>query len=115
MNKQQAQQFRIDFQNAVKQLEQQYGAKITIGTIRYEEDGFSTKLSLSHSQYSTSPSKPKVTFKVGDIVNINHKSISPSMLFVIQKVNKVNIEVKATAVGSSDVFMVSPTLLSKVV
>ena len=54
----------------------------------------------------------KNTFRVGDIVGIDHKKISPSENFRIYKINNKNIKV----VSSSDRFKeytVSPGLLIK--
>jgi hypothetical protein len=109
MNKQQAQQFRVDFQNAVKQLEQQYGAKISLGIISYDENGLTTKLSLSTSfKPSTST---KVDFMINDKVKINHRSVTPTEVFTIVKINKVSIKVKSTT--STRIINVSPDLLVK--
>ena len=39
MTKTEVQQFRADFQKVVAQLEKQYGVNISLGIIRYDQDG----------------------------------------------------------------------------
>ena len=51
----------------------------------------------------------KNTFRVGDIVGIDHKKISPSENFRIYKINNKNIKVK----GDISTYNVSPGLLVK--
>jgi len=65
----------------------------------------------SELDYST-----KSSFKVGDIVGINHKKIDPKQNFRITKINNKNIKVQASDVGDGRVggmYTVSPSLLVK--
>ena len=53
----------------------------------------------------------KDTFRVGDIVGIDHKKISPSENFRIYKINNKNIKVQSSRDNSQ--YTVSPSLLVK--
>ena len=53
----------------------------------------------------------KDTFRVGDIVGIDHKKISPSENFRIYKINNKNIKVQSLRDNSE--YTVSPSLLVK--
>ena len=53
----------------------------------------------------------KDTFRVGDIVGIDHKKISPSENFRIYKINNKNIKVESSRDNSQ--YTVSPSLLVK--
>ncbi len=44
MTKQEVKSFRGDFQKAVAQLEAQYGVRISLGTIRFDENGLRAKM-----------------------------------------------------------------------
>ena len=44
MTKQEVQNFRVDFQNAVLQLEKQYGVNINLGTISYNSEELRAKM-----------------------------------------------------------------------
>jgi len=64
---------------------------------------------LSHST--------KSTFNVGDIVGINHKTVSPSDRFRITKIMSKNVKVEKTNVPDGHVsggIRVSPSLLVKI-
>jgi hypothetical protein len=65
----------------------------------------------SELQYSA-----KSSFRVGDIVGIDHKKIDPKQNFRITKINNKNIKVQASDVGDGRVggmYTVSPSLLVK--
>ena len=65
----------------------------------------------SELQYSA-----KSSFRVGDIVGIDHKKIDPKQNFRITKINNKNIKVHASDVGDGRVggmYTVSPSLLVK--
>ena len=65
----------------------------------------------SELQYSV-----KSSFRVGDIVGIDHKKIDPKQNFRITKINNKNIKVQASDVGDGRVggmYTVSPSLLVK--
>ena len=53
----------------------------------------------------------KDTFRIGDIVGIDHKKISPSENFRIYKINNKNIKVQSSRDNSQ--YTVSPSLLIK--
>ena len=53
----------------------------------------------------------KNTFRIGDIVGIDHKKISPSENFRIYKINNKNIKVQSSRDNSQ--YTVSPSLLVK--
>jgi len=58
----------------------------------------------------------KVSFRVGDIVGIDHKKIDPKQNFRIVKINSKNIKVQASDVGDGRIggqYTVSPSLLVK--
>ena len=58
----------------------------------------------------------KSSFKVGDVVGIDHKKIDPKRNFRILKINNKNIKVQASDVAAGRVggmFTVSPNLLVK--
>ena len=58
----------------------------------------------------------KNTFRVGDIVSIDHKKIDPNQNFRIIKINNKNIKVQASDVGDGrigGIYTVSPSLLVK--
>ena len=54
----------------------------------------------------------KSSFKVGDIVSINHRKMDPSKTFRITKINSKNIKVVASD-NLIDQYTVSPSLLVK--
>ena len=58
----------------------------------------------------------KVSFRVGDIVGIDHKKIDPKQNFRVIKINSKNIKVQASDVGNGRIggqYTVSPSLLVK--
>ena len=58
----------------------------------------------------------KVSFRVGDIVGIDHKKIDPKQNFRVIKINSKNIKVQASDVSDGRVggqYTVSPSLLVK--
>jgi hypothetical protein len=58
----------------------------------------------------------KVSFRVGDIVGIDHKKIDPKQNFRVIKINTKNIKVQASDVGPGRVggqYTVAPSLLVK--
>ena len=54
----------------------------------------------------------KSSFKVGDIVGINHRKMDPSKTFRITKINSKNIKVVSSD-NLMDQYTVSPSLLVK--
>ena len=55
----------------------------------------------------------KSSFKIDDIVGIDHKRIDPDKNFRIYKINNKNIKVISTDPGPKDQYTVSPSLLVK--
>ena len=58
----------------------------------------------------------KESFRVGDIVGINHKKMDPKQNFRVIKINSKNIKVQASDVGDGrigGIYTVSPGLLVK--
>ena len=58
----------------------------------------------------------KESFRVGDIVGINHKKMDPKQNFRVIKINSKNIKVQASDVGDGRIggmYTVSPGLLVK--
>jgi len=114
MTKQEVQQFRNDFQKAVEQLEKQYGMNIRLGTIRFDVNGLSGKMTAEKGEKIIRATKND--FEVGDIVGVNHKKISPTQEFEVIKINSKNVKVIAINVGGGrigGVYSVTPSLLIK--
>ena len=109
MTKQEVKNFRGDFQNAVAQLEKQYGVNISLGTISYNSEELRAKMTARKGEKVQVLSKND--FNVGDIVSINHKKIDIKSKFKIVKINNKNIKVKGVGVIGS--YTVSPSLLVK--
>ena len=109
MTKQEVKNFRGDFQNAVAQLEKQYGVNISLGTISYNSEELRAKMTARKGEKVQVLSKND--FNVGDIVSINHKKIDIKSKFKIVKINNKNIKVKGVDVIGS--YTVSPSLLVK--
>ena len=87
-NKQKVSEFRSDFQKAVAQLEEQYGANISLGTIRFDANSLSAKMSAQKGEKIEKLTKDD--FKIGDIVGINHKTVNPKDQFRVYKINSKN-------------------------
>ena len=114
MTKQEVQTFRGDFQKAVAQLEEQYGVNISLGTIRFDQDGLRATMKAEKGEKIVRATKDD--FKVGDIVGINHKKVNPNDKFKIIKINSKNIKVVKINVPSGNIageIRVSPSLLVK--
>jgi len=92
MTKTEVKNFRSDFQKAVAQLEKQYGVQIGLGAIRFNDNELRAKMTATKGAAVERLSKND--FKVGDVVSINHKKISPNDLFRIIKINSKNIVVE---------------------
>ena len=114
MTKQEVQKFRGDFQQAVAQLEKQYGVNVSLGTIRFDQNGLSAKMKAEKGEKIIRATKDD--FQVGDIVGINHKKVNSNDEFEIIKINNKNIKVKAINVGDGRIgglVNVTPGLLVK--
>jgi len=108
-DKQKVKNFRNDFQNAVQQLEKEYGIQISLGTIRFDENHLRTKMTAQVGEPSQKVQKDEL--KVGDIVNIIHKKVDPTKEFKVIKIMQKNIKVQE--VDGYQQIRVSPSLLKK--
>ena len=114
MTKQEVQQFRVDFQKAVAQLENQYGVNIGLGTIRFDVNGLRATMKAEKGEKIVRATKDD--FKVGDIVGIDHKKVNKNDEFKIIKINSKNIKVVKVNVPNGNIageIRVSPSLLFK--
>ena len=114
MTKQEVQKFRGDFQQAVAQLEKQYGVNVSLGTIRFDVNGLSAKMKAEKGEKIIRATKDD--FQVGDIVGINHKKVNKNDEFKINKINGKTITVEKINVGNGRIgaqMRVSPGLLVK--
>jgi|TARA_B110000037_G_C16983337_1_gene449969 hypothetical protein len=114
MTKQEVQKFRGDFQQAVAQLENQYGVNISLGTIRFDQSGLSAKMKAEKGEQIIRATKGD--FQVGDIVGINHKTVNSNDEFEVIKINAKNVKVQKINVGDGRIgalMSVSPGLLVK--
>jgi hypothetical protein len=107
MTKQEVKSFRGDFQKAVAQLEAQYGVNISLGTIRFDQNGLSAKMKAEKGEKIIRAEKDD--FQVGDIVGINHKKVNKNDEFEVIKINAKNVKVR----GVRGLMSVSPGLLVK--
>ena len=107
LNKQKVQEFRIEFQKAVEQLEKDFGVAISLGTISFNASELRAKMTARVG--NAIPTATKNDFNVGDVVGINHKKINPNDEFKILKINNKSIKVQ----GDTGMLKVSPSLLVK--
>jgi len=115
MTKQEVKSFRGDFQKAVAQLEAQYGVRISLGTIRFDENGLRAKMEAVKGDAVEVFDKDD--FSVGETVKINHKKVNPNDQFRIVKINSKNVVVEKINVGDGRIagtIRVSPSLLIKI-
>jgi hypothetical protein len=109
MTRQEVQKFREDFQKTVAQLEEQYGVNISLGTIRFDQDGLRATMKAQKGEKIERLNKDD--FKVGDIVGINHKKVNPKDQFRIIKIMTKNIKVER--LNGIGLIKVAPSLLVK--
>jgi dsDNA-specific endonuclease/ATPase MutS2 len=100
--------FRNDFENAVKELQNKYGVNISIGAIRYSDSELRFKVTARKGKVA--PKLTKEAFQVGDKVKINHKSANGKE-WLIEKIMTKNIRV--SEIGGIGMVRVSPSLLEK--
>ena len=109
MTKQEVQKFREDFQKAVAQLENQYGVNISLGTIRFDQDGLRATMKAEKGEKIERITKNDLN--IGDIVGINHKKVDPTKQFKVTKIMTKNVVVNdIDGFGS---YKVAPSLLIK--
>ena len=106
-------QFRKDFQEAIKGLEEKFGCEISLGTLRYDSNEVRGKIT---AQILNGERREKLSgsdFKIGDKIRIVHKKADPKMVFIVKKINKKSI--KVTNVDNAfNTWKVSPGLLELV-
>jgi len=115
MTKQEVKSFRGDFQKAVAQLEAQYGVRISLGTIRFDDNGLRAKMEAVKGDAVEVFDKDD--FVVGETVKINHKKVDSNDQFRIVKINSKNVVVEKINVGDGRIagtIRVSPSLLVKI-
>ena len=113
-NKQNVREFRSDFQQAVAQLEKDYGVNISLGNISFNGQELRSKMTAQKGEKIIRAKKDD--FQVGAIVGINHKKVNSNDEFKIIKINNKNIKVQKINVGDGRVgalMNVSPGLLVK--
>ena len=115
MTKQEVKSFRGDFQSAVAQLETQYGVRISLGTIRFDDNGLRAKMEAVKGDAVDVFTKDD--FRIGEVVGINHPKVNKKDKFSIVKINSKNILVeKCSGSAANGLFTrsrVSPSLLIK--
>ena len=113
-NKQNVREFRSDFQQAVAQLEKDYGVNISLGNISFNGQELRSKMTAQKGEQIIRAKKDD--FQVGAIVGINHKKVNSNDEFKIIKINSKNIKVVKINVPSGNIageIRVSPSLLVK--
>ena len=111
LNSQKVQDFRVDFEKAVAQLEKDYGVAISLGTIRFSSSELRGKMTARVGKKAVKATRED--FNVGDTVKINHKKVDPKAQFRVEKINQKNIKVVSLD-GSRSEFSVSTSLLVKI-
>ena len=114
MTKQEVKSFRGDFQKAVAQLEAQYSVRISLGTIRFDDNGLRAKMEAVKGDAVEVFDKDD--FAVGETVKINHKKVDSNEQFRIVKINSKNVVVEKIndKFGLGGKIRVSPSLLIKI-
>ena len=110
-DKQQVEQFRNDFQDAVKHLEKIYGVHISLGTLRYDGSEVRGKMIATKGGKSIKPTIRE--FNIGDIVTINHKTVDSNKQYRVVKINKKSMKV-VNLNNAFNIVKVSPGLLVKI-
>ena len=111
--KQQVIQFRKDFQEAIKGLEEKYGCTISLGTLRYDSNEVRGKMTAVKGK-TLAEKKSEIRFKIGDKVKINHKTIPSSNRYKVIKINKKTIKVQSLDNQFGNIIKLSPGLLELV-
>ena len=100
--------FRSDFQNAIKELQNKYGVNISTGTIRYTDSELRFKVTARKGKVVEKLDKG--AFNVGEKVTINHKSCKGKIYEVVKVMTK---NIKVSEIGGFGLVTVSPGLLVK--
>jgi len=105
------QQFRRDFNDVVKELEEKYKVHISLGTLTYDEGEVRGKLT---ARKGNRPVKKEIpSFQLNEIVGINHKTVPSDNRYKVVKINKKSIKVRNVN-NTFNIVKVSPGLLVKV-
>lgn len=109
LDKQKVKNFRNDFQNAVQQLEKEYGVIVSLGTIRFDQNELRATMTARVGDAGQKVKKDEL--RVGDKVNILHPKSDPTKVYTVIKIMQKNIKVQDEFGGLAKV---SPSLLKKV-
>ena len=105
------QQFRRDFNDVVKELEEKYKVHISLGTLSYNDYEVRGKVI---ARKGDKPVKKEISsFQLNEIVGINHKTVPSDNRYKVVKINKKTIKVRNLN-NILNVVKVSPGLLVKV-
>ena len=105
------QQFRSDFNNVVKELEDKYKVHISLGTLSYNDYEVRGKVI---ARKGDKPVKKEISsFQLNEIVGIDHKTVPWDNRYKVVKINKKSIKVRNLN-NSFNIVKVSPSLLVKV-
>ena len=105
MTVQEVKNFRVDFENAVTELQKKYGVNISTGAIRYSDSELRFKVTARKGKVT--PKLTKEAFQVGDKVkSANGKE------WLVEKIMSKNIRV--SEIGGFGMVRVSPSLLEKI-
>ena len=108
MTVQEVKDFRVDFQNAIKELQNKYGVNISTGAIRYSDSELRFKVTARKGKVIEKLDKN--AFNVGEKVTINHKSCKGKIYEVVKVMTK---NIKVQEIGGFGMVRVSPGLLQK--
>ena len=108
MTVQEVKNFRVDFENAVTELQKKYGVNISTGAIRYSDSELRFKVTARKGEVIAKLDKN--SFSVGEKVTINHKSCKGKIYEVVKVMTK---NIKVQEIGGFGMVRVSPSLLEK--
>lgn len=108
MTVQEVKNFRVDFENAVAELQEKYGVNISTGAIRYSDSELRFKVTACKGKVIEKLDKN--AFNVGEKVTINHKSCKGKIYEVVKVMTK---NIKVQEIGGFGLVRVSPGLLQK--
>lgn len=105
-------QFRKDFNSAVKDLEKKYGVEMQMGTIRYDDQDFRFKTIVTKFNPNKRERLIASDFRVGDLIYIDLDMApkAPAGTMEVIRVNRKNLKCKMGSVT----YNVSPALCIKV-
>ena len=105
------QQFRRDFDDAVKELEEKYKVHISLGTLSYND--YEVRGKLIARKGNKPVRKETSAFQLNEIVGIDHKTVPSDNRYKVVKINKKSIKVRNVN-NSFNIVKVSPSLLVKI-